>query len=61
MTTWAEVQELVRQYREAWRDCIDQIDAEASHRENWDGSDCNVQAFDKVMNAVLAADEKRIR
>jgi hypothetical protein len=50
-----EVRDAVRQYREAWREIIDQVDSEASHRENWDGSDHNLQAFDLVMDYVSAS------
>lgn len=51
---WREVQETVRQYRDAWRDCIDEVDGPASLRENWDGSDHNLAGFDRVMDAVMS-------
>lgn len=48
-----KIAETVRQYRDAWRENIDRFDAEASHREGWDGSDSYVAGFDAVMDAVI--------
>jgi hypothetical protein len=50
---WLHIQELVRQYRDAWREALEQIDGEASQRENWDQSDRNIAGFDHVMDSVL--------
>lgn len=51
--TRREIHETVRQYRDAWRDCLERMDGEASQRENWDGSDHNICAFDRLMDALL--------
>lgn len=58
----AEIVELVEQFRDAWRECIEVSDGEAMMREGWDGSDSHIAGFDKVMDFIapqLIADEEQ--
>lgn len=58
---WKEIAELARQWRDVWREAIEQIAGEASERENWDGTDNNIAGFDRVMDAVSGLGEKAVK
>lgn len=61
MTTTYDTAEIVRQYRDAWREAIERSDGEASLRDNYDGSDSYLAGFDAVMDFVQSLPGTRAR